>query len=260
MDLRYGLLFVVLCSILLPCSAALEPHHVQISLNLSPRPTEGSTRIKDDPYEQKASLQIKISGLTEDSTKLRIEWIIFYAEVSSNGRIHRKEFGDESILTLKRGEEKHLKTRDLVLSGKVNRAGHLQGMRYEGYGIQIYEGDHLIVEDYQPSNLKSDFAHSSTRSSKLTDTLTPDSNSPSLPSGSVILFDQTFSHDEVLRILEIVNEKSESELSTEVGLSKPAVRNIANGRPFTSLRELSSVSYVKKTAFNKLKKYVQKNL
>ncbi|MBI4027972.1 MAG: hypothetical protein HY360_23510 [Verrucomicrobia bacterium] len=277
--------------------AELAPHRIQISLNLSPRPLDGAPLKEDTLFDQKASLKIKVVNLSDPAPNVQIQWMFVYDDVSTSGKIERGQFSDVARFALTRGEEKTIESRELRFTGKISKKGLLSGMRYEGYGVRIYDAGRLVHESYQPQTLKKGLAelvlppdHPAAKSKdvlmknapawprksaeednpppdgrsdqppheKNAGTSSPAKSSSQEPAGGVTLFEQTFSKDEAQAALCAVNELSESDLVSKVGVPKQSAEHLVAQRPFKSIEELPKVSYVKSKAIIALKEFVRK--
>ncbi len=259
--------------------AVLEAHRTQVSISLSPRPSEGSPRKEDVMFDHKASLKIKMANVGEPSSDIKIQWVFLYDDIETSGKIKRGQLMDTIGLALGKGEEKTVESKELRLSGKISKKGQLTGMRYSGYGVRVYDAGKLVFEDYQPQNLKKEIAElcpvlsppavvTAPAPKPVAETSTAATATaevkPAVPagvvdqSGGVTILESTFSKEEAEALLKVVNEFSEDDLILKVGLVRQAAHNLVLKRPFQNIEDLPKVSYVKKTAMSSFKKYVEK--
>ena len=228
-------------------------------------------------FDHKASLKVKVASAVEPSSDVKIQWVMIYDEIETTGKIKREQLADTISFALGKGEDKTIESRELRLTGKINKKGQLTGMRYEGYGVRVYDGGKMIFEDYQPNDLKKEIgqmypeltppAVAVVPAPKVPEAKPPTAAAPvaevkpTAPAAEVAgttILESTFSKEEAEALLKVVNEFSEEDLILKVGLVRQAAHNLVLKRPFQNIEELPKVSYVKKTAMASFKKYVEK--
>ncbi len=274
--------------------AEIAPHRIHVILNITPRPTDGAPRKVDVLFDQKAFLKIKMTNLADPAPNVQICWTMLYDEVEVSGKIEQRNSSGAISASFAKGEEKSFESKTLRMTGKINKKGHLSGMKHLGYGVQVLENGRMIYETYQPQDLKKEAVDIlGTSKTPLSNFSKSDPNIPSVQKSeptphevaampvnetgvvsnvgapkesntatpqdkTVTLFECSFTAGETAKVLKAVNELSLEELDKKVGLTKKMAENIVAKRPFTTLDELEKVSYVKKAAFSALKEYISK--
>jgi hypothetical protein len=241
----------------------LQPELTEIFLKVSPKPSDPLFSKPEAFFDQKATLRVKLVNGGERRSSIHLQWIFLFDQVSTSGQLTRKDLHETIPIELGPGESRMVETKDLRLSGRINKAGQIVGMKYGGCAVLVYENGNLLFEKHEPKDLKKEVAQL-LKPPPLTvpGEKIPRENAEPVPIVTkeaepfqIVLFEIEFSKDEAETILNAANSFSEEDLIRKVGLSKKAAENLVRNRSYRRITDLPKVSYVKKQALQSFKEY-----
>lgn len=268
----WALAFAVLA---LTVPAQVVSHRCRVLLDVSPGPSEGSTRSQDANFEQVARVRAHLFAFSKPAAEVKVQFLWVYDEVNTSGKVDRHVEAQEQVAKIEGAGDVVVVGDPFRLSGKITKKGMLTGMRYVGCATRVYEGSKLVFEDYHPPAVREQAAKepppvlearrelpapppeppAAPPVPALKPAVPPSAASSSVP-GDVVVMGSSFSPAEARAALEAVNQLSEEDLDKKVGLSKSAAQHLVEARPIKSLEDLPKVKFVKTTAIAALKKFV----
>ena len=197
-----------------------------------------------------------------------MQFLFFYDEVSSSGKVEGKVETQEQVARIVRAGDHMVASDGFRLSGKITKKGTLTGMRWVGCVARVYEEGCLVFEHYQPVTVKELAAKVSgpaVEARRETPPPLPSAKPLSSPSaspasspdgGATTVLGVAFTAAEAKAALEAANTLSEEDLIRKVGLTRKAAKNVVAARPVAAIGQLPKISYVKAVALAALKNYV----